>query len=136
MRIIEEIKVVECSLMPEGTYAMGYQILKQKPMIKASELRIGNWIVFDGKILRATSNIIHSLDEEWFQAEPIPLTYEILEKCGFECLCSKWKNGHIELLVNLNGYDFFYGGFTKLEYLHQLQNLYFALTTEELEVNL
>lgn len=78
--------------------------------------------------------------------KPISLTPEILEKCGL-------KNGNSELdrnvfystnkhlaqfSVNISGsFGIYVGVFialrsVHLEYLHQLQNLYFALTNEEL----
>lgn len=119
-----------------------------QPMIKASELRIGNWIVFDGTQLKATSNIIHSLDEEWFSAEPIPLTPEILEKCGFDCGFSGYKKDGFAFTIWHNGKEgqdkdsFIIQDnvtqceLTTIKYLHQLQNLIFALTGTELEISL
>lgn len=79
--------------------------------------------------------------------KPITLTPEILEKCGFErqnyewainklnesddsCFClfdMNYNSG--DLLLELNAA---YCPCPKVEHLHQLQNLYFALTGEEL----
>jgi hypothetical protein len=91
--------------------------------------------------------------------EPIALTEEILLKCGFECVHSNNKhytitdpNGVKDLhkisifpTINncwqiafsdiLNGYKD-YIPTTKIQYLHELQNLFFALTKTELEVTL
>ena len=74
----------------------------------------------------------------------IPLTEEILLKCRF-----KKKNGykfvlhnsHFSLVmidsINREDYAFsHYNLWVNLEHVHQLQNLYFALTGQELEVNL
>lgn len=80
-------------------------------MIKANELRIGNKIKRKSNENICTVNwgIIKDFDlhEDVSDYEPIRLTPQILEKCGFENI-----------------------------YLHQLQNLYFALTGNELEINL
>lgn len=75
------------------------------------------------------------------QYEPIPLTEEWLIKFGFEM----GKNPKIiqlfpmQLLETPNGFEYFlgygFGGkFIVIKYLHQLQNLYFALTNEELKL--
>jgi hypothetical protein len=86
---------------------------------------------------------------------PIPLTPEILEKCGFKkiensvqfgwyisvsnrllCWCYsdvvsiEFKNGQCDEYNNHTFFDF------PCKYLHQLQNLYFALTNEELTFKL
>lgn len=77
---------------------------------------------------------------------PIELSEEILLKCGWkwnvECDCFEGKDARMYLTykhVN-NSYEMF-NYITKtlitkrIFYLHQLQNLYFALTNEELTVN-
>lgn len=132
-------------------------------MINYKELRIGNWIRqskrnngidcieedlqvknINSKGLNIASNEC-PIYYEWQWFESIPLTGEILEKCGFE----KVKNGLGLRCVNqgnestinslFNGYPItleVYGSRTPLwniKYLHQLQNLYFALTGKELE---
>lgn len=68
---------------------------------------------------------------------PIPLTEELLLKCGFE----KHKWGIITYynpLLELDA-DFHLKSVDcniQVKYLHKLQNLYFDLTGQELEVNL
>lgn len=70
---------------------------------------------------------------------PIPLTEEILLKCGFEiddvlapCMhvAKEWD---LEWFIDGVYLD---GSNTKAVYLHQLQNLYFALKGEELNITL
>ena len=77
--------------------------------------------------------------------KPIVLTPEILEKCGFDYDASyevpKVQKGNFILWDGFDGsFGANFGGLTRLDvsvqYLHQLQNLYFALTGEELEVKL
>jgi hypothetical protein len=73
----------------------------------------------------------------------VTLTEEILLKCGFDKLLSIFKKDDFK--IGLDGNDFLLSEITvvfenkikfKIQYLHQLQNLYFALTGKELEVNL
>jgi hypothetical protein len=78
---------------------------------------------------------------------PIPLTPELLEKAGFE------QSNEFDDTFRLGQFDLYYGkGYCEwtvddrgdnegtkprlIKYLHQLQNLFFALTGEELPVNL
>lgn len=112
-------------------------------MIKANELRIGNLVLDSTKNV----HIIERLDEKWDFSDryPIPLTEEWLKKLGFEfyvplChykLCNNdiWVSVTKELVFsfcNLN-YDERVEMPPKIvRYVHQLQNLYFAITGEEL----
>ena len=116
-------------------------------MIKIEELRIGNW-VFDQdcepyyfQIEQIRKDIGDSLWVYYRNGsikckvpEPIPLTEEILLKCGF-VPCSIMDNHYyLEGLLLWNIQGMFINGRTdvRLKHLHQLQNLYFALTNEEL----
>lgn len=78
--------------------------------------------------------------------KPIRLTEEILLKCGFEYETKDWlylkyikfnfntdRSVNMSIVyVNINNRDMG----LEIEYLHELQNLYFALTQKELEINL
>jgi hypothetical protein len=125
--------------------------------MKANELRIGNYlqcgtscfttvyeIVFD----RREGHLINGQIPE-SHCKPIQLTPEILEKTGFDVRIeehsNKWYIGintitHDWLfdLVWIHGDScpFYKNGFHKIYFLHQLQNLYFALTGEELNIQL
>lgn len=74
--------------------------------------------------------------------KPIELTEEILLKCGF--VKDEFDNWENETRLGLykpeefDGYLSIWGDSTvgECNYLHQLQNLYFALTGQELEINL
>jgi hypothetical protein len=124
-------------------------------MVKANELRIGNilieyYSINDEPAQRyftiKTGEDIDCVDEGF---EPIPLTPEILEKCGFNWSIyhqafHKHDDEHKIYDINEchpNGFQF--STFKKNQligvpfyYLHQLQNLYMCLSGEELEVNL
>jgi len=109
-------------------------------MIKINELRIGNWINEQGLELQV--GIINS--ELFKGSEPIPLTEEWLLKFGFICTRDKKKDGRFNIsvyekdtyLIQDNGL-FEYSETpiaSDILYVHQLQNLMFALTGEELEI--
>lgn len=136
--------------------------------MKATEFRIGNTVFYNSEndknepvryycTINGADLRIMQDDENYLKShEPIALTPELLEKCGFKKGNICYNNGYsIELLKT----DFylrpsyeggFYWGFNlskdkmdcelndvkSIHYLHQLQNLYFALTGEELEINL
>lgn len=132
--------------------------------MEAKELRVGNVLLFQGSkgklfginnygfIQYSEENTIFncSIDE----IEPIKLTEEILLKCGFEkttyitrgieieIVCYRLNNIVVYILndffeieiITADGQFNLYKSFKK--HLHQLQNLYFALTNEELNIEL
>ena len=115
-------------------------------MITANELRIGNALEYFVEDSLAESewilNIVDADDialackDEYFNKyyRPIHLTPEILEKCGFENW-DKNKYSNDVLCLTINGEGFLYLAnqrHVNIFYLHQLQNLYFSLTGEEL----
>lgn len=130
--------------------------------MNATELRIGNYVEkslksgngrkrFD-KIRICDIQHIYENDGS-FNYNPIPLTEEILLKCGFKyiscqiCGQDQWagmaiwslitpSGNYITLRGNINDIKVIYPHGTAILYLHQLQNLYFALTDQELEINL
>jgi hypothetical protein len=82
----------------------------------------------------------HKFLEEF---ESIPLSPEVLEKCGFKqnrsLIDGKYWQIEGKLRIESKGDEFWFKseeGKANLHYFHQLQNLYFALTGGELEVNL
>jgi len=128
-------------------------------MIDAKELRIGNvtsrgivneifTFVDDekaGRAFQTEAGCIFFLD----YTDPILLTAEILEKCGFE-------NNSITCSIAINNKSYIYFDLKskevgiaiksdetgegwiiiKVSFVHQIQNLYFCLTGTELTVNL
>jgi hypothetical protein len=120
-------------------------------MIKASELRISNWVQYTDKAYSGYHKIIDGADIDEISDsqsfEPIPLTPEILEKAGFARRWEgSWQKNSVE--IEQSEEQKILGGFILLNgeershwpnvyfHLHQLQNLYSALTGAELEINL
>lgn len=75
---------------------------------------------------------------------PIPLTPEILEKCGFVEKGVEWELplGALKLKIRLYGDKVYteignslYLG-DRIKYLHQLQNFYYQILGKQLEINL
>ena len=142
-------------------------------LMELKDLRIGNYLLYDGGYVYVTL-LSMDIDDEYQEIigfckygestnemsnfntalcdklEPIHLTPEILEKCGFERIgekpfysCRLSLNSVDELawysLDNKLGYQTKGSGFTRdyqIKHLHQLQNLHFALTGEELKIEL
>lgn len=144
-------------------------------MINPKELRLGN-IFIDNKTNELLT--VCKIDEDdigfavidrskyplpnGWQAEPIPLTPEWLERCGFDQIESIQHNQYeaeerytIRIDETNISYGFVaetYGGYPEkrtrfkfsnetidthkgVHFVHQLQNLFFALTGEELTIN-
>jgi len=120
--------------------------------MEANELRVGNYVnVFGIPQLVDGSMIVKMVQIEiaekiCIDVTPIELTEELLLKCGFNLITDDggvvgkytyWSNDFIEL--NNLGYWFVVStdfNHPKINYLHQLQNLYFALTQTELQIKL
>ena len=123
----------------------------------ATELRLGNLALNSSNesvivleisktLVKTTPDDLHLISE----LKPIPLTEEMLLKCGFEINGKYYRSKYIQDSFKLI-YDFnqrvlyfkYKGEFRPMiqipraiESLHELQNLYYALTGEELEVHL
>ena len=122
-----------------------------------NELRIGNHVsdiidlenfltvvrIDDGIITCGNEDFKHTYLSE--QLKPIPLTPEVLRGCGFihEIVNddngldgdSIYKKGKIVFMHT--EHDWYWDNdFPAIKYLHQLQNLFYSLVGEELEVKL
>lgn len=128
--------------------------------IRANELRIGNFVMdrggkvllidhweYENKISEKRVDGLHPFTEFVEYLQPIALTEEWLLKFGFEknlnsnniiyyilagkCLLEYNLTHNIADIVKKVHLDLF----IEIKYVNQLQNLYFALTGEELEIN-
>lgn len=136
----------------------------EKTTIQAHELRIGNWVYLDfvpepiaGKVLTIWQNQIETdavsgyVKPGFGHVKPIPLTPEILEKCGFvrvdndfhhnwqmrgrnESYSVQEQDG--EYLFSNDYSDAGCYVITDVKYLHELQNLFFAISKTELNIQL
>jgi hypothetical protein len=114
-------------------------------MIQANELRIGNWVGYHTtnfdtgesilEYIRCIASTIKDVNLFGKHYEPIPLTPEIMVMAGFGKGGEGfyYKNG---IEYNLDEQLLEGIGDVPLQYVHQLQNLYFALTGQELTINL
>lgn len=118
--------------------------------MKANELRVGNWYkqLSTGYFTQVSLFLLGEIadDESYLDyIQPIPTTPEILEKSGFV----KDNNSHyggylipisdvenIRIIKDESGWHWPIYGYRKanVHFLHQLQNLYFSLVGEELNV--
>lgn len=132
-------------------------------MINTKELRQGNKVMvtftedqvgfgkdYIGEIVAVIERKVRVKDDwHWIELDgisPIPLTPEILEKAGFVTIgryaigvggYNVFAKGRIELLQPNEGDPYILAFYeAKITHLHQLQNLYFALTGQELTINL
>ena len=105
--------------------------------MKATELRIGNFYDNNGVFKKASPSTIEEVwdaPRSWCKA--IPLTEEWLLKFGFE-ITDNFQTKDRFQTHKQDGIIWFEYGYivVELNYVHQLQNLYFGLTNEELTIN-
>ena len=123
--------------------------------LKANECRYGNFII--GTYESEDDNLVHETIcefkfydcynnyynveskekiEEFTGFKPIPLTEEWLLKFGYDLITENHYAvlGHLIWKVENRFYCDKNG--MQLKYVHQLQNLYFALTNKELEIKM
>ena len=106
--------------------------------MKASELRIGNYVKIDGVEKPMKVLILDSLEVSLTPFLPIPLTEEWLLKFRFEkhkdFFFIEWNEFSFSIHEYEDGKFIITNSFNYVDiiHVHQLQNLYFALTNEEL----
>lgn len=128
-------------------------------MIKINELRIGNVVEYNGfhlpvysitgayprKGTRYNNKALVDLVCDGFvtadedEINPIPITPELLTKCGFKI--DQYGDYNLDSIcfAMLNGmvFDVMFPNIAyNLQYLHQLQNLYYMMHNKEMEVKL
>jgi hypothetical protein len=121
--------------------------------MKVNELRIGNWVNYEESPYQVWSEIRkNSVDLDdlknkhvnaaaYDELQPIPLTEEWLLKFGFVSnpYQDRYEKGHLHIECDKTKGELMLW-IDKLPYakliksVHELQNLYFALTGNELEV--
>jgi hypothetical protein len=114
--------------------------------IPAHETQVQGITIF-GEILTNNTPEHEGLKTHYNHVSGIPLTKEWLLKLGFEKVIHAYVMGiHNRIFSGLMKFQFDrllqmwvfsvgkYKDITRIEYVHQLQNLYFALTGDELEI--
>jgi hypothetical protein len=123
--------------------------------MKANELRIGSWVKHPAAVWSHRTEVqgYGYVEFQWEEhdwagiaectinledVKPIPLTEEWLFKFGFEYSdlngdSGLWKIPPFQIYGKYN--QFIYDYRLDVNYVHQLQNLYFALTGQELNQN-
>jgi hypothetical protein len=118
--------------------------------LRIQEFRIGNWFVnsegeheqikeffFDSVMGQADPPLIYLNHDQIETCGAIPITPEILERCGFESnpYQDRYELGYFHFEHCAIRQMIWIEKYPHVNYLHQLQNLYFALTGEELQYN-
>ncbi len=123
--------------------------------IKASDLRLGNWVSKEGenvKVYAIQQDMISYKNHHYSGIsffEPIPITPDILIKCGFRETENDffiYLNKHelnTDKIMFSKHYNFIRVEFSgrrptpgllkHIKYLHQLMNLFYTLTNTEIE---
>lgn len=122
--------------------------------MEAKELRMGNYIrdieseregyvLTIGKITSTVKMEFSELTQKFEEYEPIELTEEWLLKFQFseideKLYCIRFRLNRVDIYKMISGDYPFYFRFNQVDveikYVHQLQNLFFALTGSELEL--
>lgn len=113
--------------------------------MKANELRIGNYVNYCGQIITAGDcwdDIFHGISKhkkDKVTIEPIPLTEQWLKDFGlnpknnyFKQLGVCYENGSYIAAFDDNEFGHNKEDEFLIKYVHQLQNLYFAIMGKEL----
>lgn len=112
--------------------------------LQAKDLRVGNYYT-DGFGLfgQITPEDIQMLADDPLDDhyQGIPLTPDILVKCGFKPYTLGEYEGYIRRHIFVLGmgegvFTLYQNFITRFKYLHQLQSIYYWLVGQELEVNL
>ena len=128
--------------------------------MKANELRVGNFVKYENKVFEIAGTspeypFLNTIEfgvgvVEWHTIKSIPLTDEWFIKFG----ATKDKDYNVHNTLSINddygyilfvhtekGYDVFIHIndhsvllYNEIQYVHQLQNLYYAITGEELKI--
>lgn len=134
-----------------GNRVQGISIGRSIELPNGINYKIVELLAFTCKVVREDE--IPATVEKWLEFSysllaPIPLTPEILERCGWvwnqECdSFEKYPNGDARMNLQYRSVNSSFTMFNyvlkaliadKIYYLHQLQNLVFALTGKELEI--
>lgn len=101
--------------------------------MKTSDLRPNNIVLFKGEVTKLTLWHFGTYMQTSFKEDfkPIPLTKKWMEKINWTPL----KDIGVSFSLTTGEIHFVIGNYyKKIKYIHQLQNIYFALTGKELTI--
>jgi hypothetical protein len=109
-------------------------------MIETKELRIGNWVELENHVCALNKTTFKAiLFGNYKSLNPVPITEEWLLKLGFKFNNFNedyyFENFSFRLHLWKNENEFVYywkGGNIFIQYVHQLQNLFYCLTGQEI----
>lgn len=123
--------------------------------MKPTELRIGNLVMYNGKVVKVEQITKHKIGyhtkpnetrmnyARLCEIEPIPITDELLLKNGFEQCDYMFKTLFIEMYEVTNGWhlhidnEHFETALSiTIKYVHHLQNAYQLVTGKDLEIKI
>jgi len=117
--------------------------------MEAKDLRVDNWVssafgfvkVSEIRLMECTvrtEDFTVNTCVWTSKLQPIPLTEEILLKCKWQLVKGIYFYINSYFCIDNSGRLYYHGDYTgiNIHTVHQLQNLYFALTGKELEINL
>lgn len=115
--------------------------MENERMVKSKDLRIGNFVYVSYE--NEESILKFEFDSGWNfdYIKPILLTEEWLVKFGFETDKIEWWNGNMTIGIFKDGLFFCPSGEITLrigkeiKYVHQLQNLYYSIFGEDIELS-
>ena len=107
--------------------------------MKAREVRLGNLVIDGHDMEKVNARMIAMLAGNHADFDPIPINKELLTQLGFENVFDEnYQAGKIVVELNEKCTYVYvvcpmpWIELEHIKYVHQLQNLYFALTGEEL----
>lgn len=105
--------------------------------MEATELRLGNLITRRSnveEVLTVDIDLLVKVQRQGFIFHPVPLTEQWLSKLGFKPFVKDFQRNGIIIHTRKRGF-ILRKSVPIIKYVHQLQNLYFALKGQEIELN-
>ena len=102
--------------------------------MKATELRIGNIVEFMGMEKVIDIEIFKDINSNYATASPIELNEEWLIKFKWQLVKGNCYYINSNFCIDKEGHLYYHSDYAgiNIKHIHQLQNLYFALTGKEL----
>lgn len=105
--------------------------------LSVKDLRVGNYLQKDGVMVQIDARSLFDIWEETKEYVPIELSRDIMFRLGFEVFPWGWvkvSNNDFGVRLTLQSFSYEVSGnnAVRLKFVHQLQNLFYCLTGEDL----